>query len=208
MCYFNRIEKKRARNVLIWIQRIENQSNWKCDFRDTYDANIRKPFKIDCCSTKALRPVISKSKTTLGLAWNFEEFTTQMAETFIHKQLDKLTNDIHRRTIHRVNQDSKHRVLHCDFSQHNNHAMADQSMCEFFDIISSSLFIAIACYWDPQTDQLECEGWMFISYDTSQSNNHMKHYLQQIHEHYTAFHVQHNFGCISTLTVWADNCTE
>ena len=71
----------------------------------------------------------------------FKDFTAQMAEAFIHKQLDKLTNDIHRRTIHGVDLQSKRLVLHCDFSQDHAHAMADQSiaMCEFFDIISSSL---------------------------------------------------------------------
>ena len=138
----------------------------------------------------------------------FKEFTSQMAEMFIHKQLDKLTNDIHRRTIHGVDRESKRLVLHCDFSQDHAHAMADQSMCEFFDVISSSLFIAIAHFWDPETDQLECEGWIFISDNTSHSNNHVNHYLQQIHEHYDAFYVQHDFGHISTLTVWADNCTK
>ena len=30
----------------------------------------------------------------------------------------------------------------------------------------------------------------------------------KIHDHYDAFYVQHDFGHISTLTVWADNCTE
>ena len=29
----------------------------------------------------------------------FRDFVGQMAEAFIHKQLDKLTSDIHRRTI-------------------------------------------------------------------------------------------------------------
>ena len=137
-----------------------------------------------------------------------KEFTSQMAEMFIHKQLDKLTNNKHRRTIHGVDRESKRLVLHCDFSQDHAHAMADQSMCEFFDVISSSLFIAIAHFWDPETDQLECEGWIFISDNISHSNNHVNHYLQQIHEHYDAFYLQHDFVHISTRTVWADNCTE
>ena len=81
-----------------------------------------------------------------------------MAEAFIHKQLDKLTSDIHRRTIHGVDEESKCLILHCDFSQDLAHAQADQSMCEFFDIISSSLFIAIAHFWDPVTKLRECEG--------------------------------------------------
>jgi len=54
-----------------------------------------------------------------------------MAQAFIHKQLDKLTSDIHRRTVHGVDEQSKRLVLHCDFSQDLSHAMADQSMCEF-----------------------------------------------------------------------------
>ena len=36
----------------------------------------------------------------------------------------------------------------------------------------------------------------------------MNHYLQQIHEHYDAYYVQNDFGHISVLTVWADNCSE
>ena len=43
--------------------------------------------------------------------------------------------------------ESKHLVLHCNFLQDLSHAMADQSMCEYFDIISSSLFICV----DPVT---------------------------------------------------------
>ena len=49
---------------------------------------------------------------------------------------------------------------------------------------------------------------MFISDNTSHSNNHVNHYLQQIHERYDAFYVQNDFGHISVLTVWADNCSE
>ena len=81
-----------------------------------------------------------------------------MTEAFIHKQLDRLTSDIHRRTIQGVDEESKRLVLHCDFSQDLARAQADQSMCEFFDIISSSLFIAVAHFWDPVTKQRECEG--------------------------------------------------
>ena len=80
-----------------------------------------------------------------------------MAEAFIHKQLDKLTSDIHRRTIHGVDEESKRLILHFDFSQDLAHAQANQSMCVFFDSISSSLFIAFAHLWDPVTKQLECE---------------------------------------------------
>ena len=88
----------------------------------------------------------------------FQDFVGQMAQAFIHKQLDKLTSDIHRRTVHGVDEQSKRLVLHCDFSQDLSHAMADQSMCEFFDIISSSLFICVAHFWDPVTKKRECEG--------------------------------------------------
>jgi len=70
-----------------------------------------------------------------------------MAQAFIHKQLDKLTSDIHRRTVHGIDEQSKRLVLHCDFSQDLSHAMADQSMCEFFYIISSSLFICVAHFF-------------------------------------------------------------
>ena len=70
-----------------------------------------------------------------------------MAQAFIHKQLDKLTSDIHRRTVHGVDEQSKRLVLHCDFSQDLSDAMADQSMCEFFYIISSSLFICVAHFF-------------------------------------------------------------
>ena len=45
-------------------------------------------------------------------------------------------------------------------------------------------------------------GWVFISDNTSHSNNHVNHYLQQIHEHYDAYYVQNNFGHISVFTVW------
>ena len=54
----------------------------------------------------------------------------------------------------------------------------------------------------------ECPGWVFISDNTSHSNNHVNYYLQQIYEHYDAYYVQHNFGHIGVLTVWADNCSE
>ena len=60
-------------------------------------------------------PEAPKSKKSGNMQEYFKDFTTQMAETFIHKQLDKLTNYIYRRTIHGVNRDSKHLVLHCDF---------------------------------------------------------------------------------------------
>jgi len=70
-----------------------------------------------------------------------------MAQAFIHKQLDKLTSDIHQRAVHGVDEQSKRLVLHCDFSQDLSHAMADQSMCEFFYIISSSLFICVAHFF-------------------------------------------------------------
>ena len=48
-------------------------------------------------------------------------------------------------------------------------------------------------------------SWIFISDNSSHSNNHVNHYLQQIHEHY---YMQHGFSSISVLTVWADNCSE
>ena len=92
-----------------------------------------------------------------GTHYRFKDFVGQMAEAFIHKQLDKLTSDIHRRTIHGVDEESKRLILHFDFSQDLAHAQANQSMCEFFDCISSSLFIAFAHLWDPVTKQLECE---------------------------------------------------
>ena len=67
----------------------------------------------------------------------FQDFVGHIAQAFIHKQLDKLTADIHRRNVLGVDADSKRLLLHCDFSQDLSHAMADQSMCEYFDIISS-----------------------------------------------------------------------
>ena len=81
-----------------------------------------------------------------------------MTEAFVHKQLDKLTSDTHRRTLYGIYEDSKRLEVHCDFSQDLAHAQAEQSMCEYFDIISSSLFIAIAHFWDPVTKKRECEG--------------------------------------------------
>ena len=80
-----------------------------------------------------------------------------MAKAFIHKQLDKLTSDIHRRTFHGVDEESKRLILHFDFSQDLAHAQANQSMCEFFDSISSSLFIAFAHLWDPVTNSLSAK---------------------------------------------------
>ena len=55
---------------------------------------------------------------------------------------------------------------------------------------------------------MSLSGWIFISDNTSHSNNHVNHYLQQIHEHYDAYYLQHDFGHITVLTVWADNCSE
>jgi len=66
-----------------------------------------------------------------------------MTKAFIHKQLDRLTYDIHRRTIQGVDEESKRLILQC---------------ASFFDIISSSLFIAVAYFWDPVSKQRECEG--------------------------------------------------
>ena len=123
--------------------------------------------------------------------------------------------------------------------------MADQSMCKYFYIISSSLFICVAHFWDSVTQKQECEaiqllficyffglhffsivcnntspdiiffiifspfaGWIFISDNTSHSNNHVNHYLQQIHKHYNSYYMQNDFGSISVLTVWAVNCSE
>ena len=40
-----------------------------------------------------------------------------------------------------------------------------------------------------------CPGWIFISDNTSHSNNHVNHYIQQIHEHYDVFYVQNNSKC-------------
>ena len=88
----------------------------------------------------------------------FKGFVTQLAQQFIHTQLDKLTNDVHTRVVTGVDADSKRVVVHCDFSHDLAHAMADQSMCEYFDIISSSLFIAVVHFWDPVTNKRECEG--------------------------------------------------
>jgi len=73
-------------------------------------------------------------------------------------QLDKITYDSHRRVIHGVDADSKLLVLHCDFSQDLAHAMTDQCMCEYFDIIASSLFICVAHFWDSVTNKRECKG--------------------------------------------------
>ena len=70
----------------------------------------------------------------------FQDFVGHIAQAFIHKQLDKLTADIHRCNVVGIDADSKHLLLHCDFSQDLSHAMTDQSMCKYFDIISSSLF--------------------------------------------------------------------
>ena len=79
----------------------------------------------------------------------FKDFVSQLTQQFIHTQLDKLANDVHRRVVTGVDADSKRVVVHCDFAQDFAHAMADQSMCEYFNIISSSLFIAVVHFWDP-----------------------------------------------------------
>ena len=39
-------------------------------------------------------------KKSANMQEYFKDFTSQMAETCIHKQLDKLTNNIHRGTMH------------------------------------------------------------------------------------------------------------
>ena len=51
-----------------------------------------------------------------------------MTEDFIHKQLDKLTCDVHRRTRHGINETSKRLIVHCDFSQDLAHTQATKSM--------------------------------------------------------------------------------
>ena len=43
----------------------------------------------------------------------FKDFVGQMTEAFIHKQLDRLTSDIHRRTIQGVDEESKPLILQC-----------------------------------------------------------------------------------------------
>ena len=43
----------------------------------------------------------------------FQDFVGQMAQAFIHKQLDKLTSDIHRRTVHGVDEQSKFNAWCC-----------------------------------------------------------------------------------------------
>ena len=89
---------------------------------------------------------VQKEGSTLDF---FKAFSEHMLEAFIHKQLDKLTADIHHRTIRSIDKDNCRLLLHCDFSQDHSHAMANQSMCEFFDMVVSSLFIAIAHFYDP-----------------------------------------------------------
>ena len=37
----------------------------------------------------------------------FKDFVSQMTEAFVHKQLDKLTSDIHGRTLYGIDEDSK-----------------------------------------------------------------------------------------------------
>jgi hypothetical protein len=154
---------------------------------------------------KKLKTWVQKEGSTLDF---FKAFSEHMLEAFIHKQLDKLTADIHHRTIRSIDQDNCRLLVHCDFSQDHSHAMADQSMCEFFDMVVSSLFIAIAHFYDPVTRKVECEGWIFVSDDNSHSNNCVNHYLQQIREHYQAFYTMNDFELIYSMTVWADNCTE
>ena len=75
--------------------------------------------------------------------------------------------------------------------------------CNLFIIIIFFNFVILFFYW-----VTESSGWVFISDNTSHSNNHVNHYLQQIHEHYDAYYVQNDFGHIAVLTVWADNCSE
>ena len=105
------------------------------------------------------------------LQWEkFKDFVQQLAQQYFHTQLDKLTTYIHRPIVTGVDAESKHLVLHCDFSQDLAHAMADQSMCEYFDIISSSLFIAVAHFWDPVTNKRECEGVTLPLFFNSQTH--------------------------------------
>jgi len=46
----------------------------------------------------------------------FKDFALQLAEQFIHTQLDKLTSEIHRRVVTGVDAETNRLVLHCDFS--------------------------------------------------------------------------------------------
>jgi hypothetical protein len=163
------------------------------------------PLRTAPEAPKKKKTWVQKEGSTLDF---FKAFSEHMLEAFIHKQLDKLTADIHHRTIRSIDQDNCRLLVHCDFSQDHSHAMADQSMCEFFDMVVSSLFIAIAHFYDPVTRKVECEGWIFVSDDNSHSNNCVNHYLQQIHEHYQAFYTMNDFERIYSMTVWADNCTE
>ena len=69
-----------------------------------------------------------------------------------------VTYDFRWTLLHGVDEESNRLIVHWDFSQVLAHAPAEQSMYEYFDVIASSLFIAIAHYWDPVTKQRECEG--------------------------------------------------
>ena len=102
-----------------------------------------------CGDSFALCPTDAISKTKLSAK---RRYNYQVLQRFCVSQLDKLTCDIHRRVIHGVDADFKCLVLHCDFSQDLAHAMADQSLCEYFDIIASSLFICAVHFWDPVTN--------------------------------------------------------
>ena len=100
--------------------------------------------KLQCEAPKLMKTWVKKEGT---ITEYFQDFVSHIAQAFIHKQLDKLTAAIHRRNVLGIEADSKRFLLHCDFSQDLSHAMADQSMCEYFDIISSSLFIAVAHFF-------------------------------------------------------------
>ena len=60
----------------------------------------------------------------------FKDFVNQMTVTFLHKQVDNLTSDIHHRTLLGVDEDSKCLGVHFDISQDLAHAQAVQSMCD------------------------------------------------------------------------------
>ena len=76
-------------------------------------------------------PEAPKLKKKLGqeegpIGEYFKDFVQQLAQQYIHFQLDKLTQQIHRYIVTAVDKESKCLFLHCDFSQDLADAMADQ----------------------------------------------------------------------------------
>ena len=121
-----------------------------CDWSAFTDPTIvtkwEKWEQLDYTQRNMVVPAIIDSTEFAGIS-NFYGFAVTKGAP-IGRMFYRFTPcDCEACSIGPTDEESKRLVLHCDFSQDLSHAMADQSMCEYFDIISSSLFVCVAHFW-------------------------------------------------------------